>query len=183
MHRGHRSFLTISSARCLDFFGAHAQNSQVCVRESESILGKKEQSKAKQSASVSFLSHLPTCVRPVRIQKQPAKSTERKESLTSYSSKVGLIKKKVYLLVLTTLAMSAASVEAEGDLADGFKDKVDLKEEENEDEEVVDPWTVKTSSEKGIDYDKLISEEKELGKKKPSSPVITPGLIEDCGPT
>ncbi len=34
--------------------------------------------------------------------------------------------------------------------ADGLEDK------EGE-EEVVDPWTVRTSSEKGIDYDKLIS--------------------------
>ncbi len=50
-----------------------------------------------------------------------------------------------------------SSVKAEEDrLADGIKEKVSL--EEGEAGEVVDPWTVKTSSEKGIDYDKLISE-------------------------
>ena len=38
----------------------------------------------------------------------------------------------------------------------------DLKVEDEEDE-VVNPWTVKTTSEKGIDYDKLI---KKFGSSK-----------------
>lgn len=36
--------------------------------------------------------------------------------------------------------------------------KISDEKEENEEEElVVDPWTVKTGSDKGVDYDKLIS--------------------------
>jgi len=34
--------------------------------------------------------------------------------------------------------------------------KVEEKIEETQEDDFVDPWTVKTSSDKGIDYDKLI---------------------------
>ena len=49
---------------------------------------------------------------------------------------------------------------AEGvsDRLEGLKVDESKKEEETgEDEDEVNPWAVKTTSEKGIDYDKLIS--------------------------
>ena len=56
--------------------------------------------------------------------------------------------------------MAEESVESrlEGLKVEGEENEKKKEEENEEDGEVVDPWTVKTTSDKGIDYDKLISE-------------------------
>ena len=46
------------------------------------------------------------------------------------------------------------------DKLDELKVQDEIKNQENEDDDFVDPWTVTSKSDKGIDYDKLIRKSK-----------------------
>ena len=50
------------------------------------------------------------------------------------------------------------------DKLDQLKVQDETKNQENEDDDFVDPWTVTSKSDKGIDYDKLIRKSKKYMK-------------------
>ena len=51
------------------------------------------------------------------------------------------------------------------DKLDQLKVQDETKNQENEDDDFVDPWTVTSKSDKGIDYDKLIRKSKKYMKQ------------------